>query len=444
MAKEETEEKVKLEPKSEIENTGPCKIRIKIEIGTDKINERVESKFEEINKTMAVPGFRPGHVPRSLLDRKYGKKILETLKLELLEESYGEVIKEKDLTPVRPPDLSHLENVTVKANEPFAYTVDIETKPKLDIKNYTGITVKKKKIEITPEEEANFIKNLAESKAGWEPAADKTAAIDDQIICDLNLSIDGKPSLFEENTTLYLTENIAFRNIPMPDFYKSVLGKKVDDRVEYTTTIGTDAADKTIAGKKLSFDINIKSVKRKNIPPIDDSLAKSLGVGSLDELRQEAKKAVQEVKEKQIKDSMIEQIMQRLLKDNDFELPEGLINDSKDDALNRRRMSLLYQGISQEEIDKIMENEKQSVHDSAIEHLKTLFILENIANNEKVYATEDEVGRKIDELAARQGRWPHEVSQYIEDNDLMPVFRRKLREDMTLEFLVENAVVEEE
>lgn len=436
-------QKIKLEPKAEVENLAPCKVRIKVEIAGSKIGELVESKFAELNQTISVPGFRRGHAPKSLLEKKYGKQVLESLKWEVFEESFKEVLEEKNIQPVQQLDEKMVKDIEIKSNEPFVYSLELETRPQIDVKDYVGIKVKKPKIEITDQQVEEFLKAVADSKSEWVPAEDKTVTMNDQIICDLFLSMDGKPSLVEENSNLFITDKIAMQNVLLPDFHKAVIGKKVDETASYSTKFEEGIANKSLAGKNISIEAKIKSVKRKSVPAIDDNLAKSVGMNDLNDLKEESRKTVISMKENDAKQLMVDDIISILLKSNNFELPEGLVNDSKEDSLQNRRVSLISEGLSEEEVQKIIEKEEQGAHDKIVEYLKTTFVLENIANKEKIYATEDDVTRRIEEIASRRGVWPNELREYFESQNMMLLLRINLRKEKVLDFLLQNSVAEE-
>src|SRR5687768_11146834 len=226
-----TEEKKKLEPKADIAEVGPCKLKIKVEIAAAKVHERVEDEYKKLAQTAELPGFRKGHAPRPILERKFGKALLEDLKFELLSGSFDEVKEEQKLEPLGEPEID-VEKVEVKDNAPFSYEVTIEVKPKIDVKNYAGLKVKKAEAKVADADVEEHLKDLREEHAELVPT-DEAAAPGDQVIGDFELRAESGTKEKAENVALYLNDKIAFHGVELPEFHKALAGKKAGDTVEY-------------------------------------------------------------------------------------------------------------------------------------------------------------------------------------------------------------------
>src|SRR5688572_22121052 len=140
------EEERKLEPKVEMSDVGPCKIKLRIEIAAERVHDEIEHKYEELNESVALPGFRKGKAPRAILEKKFGKAMLEDLKFELLNRSFEEAKEEKSLEPVGNPDFTDPEKLAIEVDKPFVYELSIETRPKVEVKAYEGLKITKPKV----------------------------------------------------------------------------------------------------------------------------------------------------------------------------------------------------------------------------------------------------------------------------------------------------------
>ena len=165
---------------------------------------------------------------------------------------------------------------------------------------------------------------------------------------------------------------------------------------------------------------------------------------SVDELKEHVRKRLEREKEGQGRAAMADEIVQELVKANDFAMPEGLVNAGTEEALQRLHLNLAMQGVAEEKVKETLENERNQSRESMAKALKTHFILENIAQKEKVFVTEDQVEERVGQLAAQYGKWPHEMKAYLEQQGLLTQLRRQMREELVREFLLSKAVVEEE
>src|SRR5688572_17396248 len=435
-----TDEKKKLEPTADISEVGPCKLKIRVEVTAAKVHERVEDEYKKLAQTAELPGFRKGHAPRPILERKFGKAVLDDLKFELLSGSFEEIKESKQLEPLGEPDVD-VEKIELKDNAPFTYEVTIEVKPKIEVKTYAGLKTKKAEATVTEADVESHLKDLREEHAELVPVEGEAAA-EDQVIGDFELRVGEDVKEKAGNVALFLNEKIAFHGIELPEFHKTLAGKKSGDTVEYPLMLAEDHPDKALAGQKARITAKVKAVKRRKLPEMDAAFLKTFDMDTLDELKEDIRKHLQREKEREVKSGQVSQILDQILKENDFPLPEGLIAVSTQEAQERARRELMIRGAPPEEIDASLAKHATESRDAMTRHLKERFVLEEIARKEKIFVTEDDVDAKIQSLAGSMGRHPHEVRAMLEENDALASLRRSMREDRVREFLLSKAVVE--
>lgn len=438
----ETEEK-KLAPKYAIEEVGPCKLKLKIEVGADKVKEHIDGKYKELSDSVALPGFRKGHAPRGLLERKFGKAVLDDLKFELLNHCFEEIKEEKKLEPVGEPEID-VEKLAVVEGQPFNFEMTVEVRPTFDVKSYEGIKVKKPAVTVDEKDVEAVLHNFQKAKAELVPVEDGVARPKDQMVADFRLVVDGKEIDTAENNALFLTEDISFYGLTLKDFHAEIEGKKVGDVIDYKVKLPDTYPDKKFAGKDAVIRTALKGVKREKLPEINAEFAKSFDMDSVDELKEYVKKRIEREKAAEARAAMAEEIVQELLQANDFAMPEGLVTAGADEALRRLHVNLAVRGVPEEEIHKAVETEKNASREGMAKALKAHFILENIAQKEKIFVTEDQVEERIGQMASQYGKWPHEMKAYLEEQGLLSQLRRQMREDLVREFLLSKAVIEEE
>jgi trigger factor len=438
----ETEER-KFSPSSQVQEAGPCKLKIHIEISADRVKEEIERKYKELNDSMALPGFRKGHAPRSLMERKFGKALLDDLKHEMVHHAFDEVREEKKLEPVAVPDLDP-EKMALEEGKPFAFDLEIEVRPTLDIKDYAGLKVRKPAFTVEEREVEAVLRNFQDIKAEFVPVEGQPAQEHDQVIADFDLIVDGQAIDRSENTALHLNADISFYGVSLPEFHKSIEGRTVGETVETKVQLPADFPEKAHAGKEALIRAALKSVKRKKLPEVDAEFAKSFDMDSVDELRAHVRKRIEREKEERSRERMAEDLVQELIRTNDFPMPEGLVAAGAEEALRRLHLDLAMKGTSEEEIHKALDHEKETSKEGMRAALKAHFILEHIAQKERIFVLEEQVDERVGRLAAQYGKWPHEMRAYLEEQGLLTQLRRTMREDLVREFLLSKAVVEEE
>lgn len=439
----ETTEAIELAPTSQMEEVGPCRLLLKIQVAADKIKEQLDKRYQDLSDSIALPGFRKGMAPRKLLERKFGKDVVENLRQEVVAHSFEKVVEERKLDVVGDPDLD-IEKYEVKENEPFAFEVTVEIRPVFELKEYRKLKAVKPKVHVEDREVEAFVKSLHEAQGEYAAAEDGTARYNDQVIADFEFSCEGAVLQKSENVQLILNENIALYGIKVPAFHKSIVAMKVGNTVEFSVDIPKDFELGKYTGKEGWIKGKIKSIKRKNLPPLDDAWAKTMDVASLDEMKGEVRKRIVKMKEEKAEESMQDALVAQVVDQNDFTLPEGLVQKGQEEVLQRLRIDMLVRGMKSEEIDKDVDKRRGESREQIVRNLRMHFILEHIADKERVYVTEDEVENRIAEMASNYGKWPHEMKQYLEANDMLHQLRRQLREERTKKFLLEQAQIEEE
>ncbi len=433
-------EEAKLEPKVEAAEVGPCKLKLTIEVAVDKVRARIEEKYKELNDGMALPGFRKGHAPRHILERKFGKQIVDEVKFNLLSKSFEEAKEAKDLEPLGDPDLK-VDAIELKEGAPFKYDVTIEVRPQLALKTYAGVSVKRVAAAVTDADLEAQMRELQDSRAEWLPVEGASAA-EDQVIADFELIVDGKAVDKTENNAIVLNADISFYGMALADFHKTLCEKLAGTRAEYSITLPATWADKAAAGKPATIATTIKGIKRRKLPPVDAEFAKSFDMDSVDELKEHWKKRLEREKEKESRHEMADEVVAAILKENEFPLPEGLIKAGTEEATLRARTQLMMRGASEEEAEAAAKKAAEESREAVVRSIRERFVLEHIAQKEKIYVTEDQVEERIQRLASQTGKWPHEMRAYLEEQGLMSQLRRGMREEAVREFLLSKAKVE--
>lgn len=441
MVEKKDDEHKKLEPTVTQEEVGPCKLKLTIEVAEAKVRELIDDQYQELNDNVALPGFRKGHAPRKLMERKFGKDILDRLKVTLLTDSFDEAKEQMKIEPVGEPDLD-VDSIAVKEGEPFAYSITVEVMPEIEVKDYTGTELEKKPVEVAKEDVDAAIDGLREQRAEWTPLEGKEkAALGDQIIGDFVL-LDGDAQVdASENVQLELTPNILLYNQKIEDFHKKVEGRQAGDTVDLEVTL--PEKHPTHAGKACALKVALKSVKRKRLPPADEKFFKALDVDDEDELRDMVAKQVRRSKETEQRDALKDQLMEKLIEANTFIVPEALQKEAEHRMAERMRANYMMHGVPQEKLDAELEQQGAKVRELGVKALRGQMLLEAIANKERIYVTEGMLEEKIGQMAQAYGMRPDEMRAYLDQEQMIPSMRREYRAELTRDFLLEKAKIVE-
>lgn len=427
---------------NEVKEIGPCKYLLKIEVPPAQIKEKLESQYQDFIKESVIAGFRKGRAPRSLVERKFGKDILEKAKLDLIGDSYDAVLKEKDLTPITEPKLE-ADKIVIEQGKPLSFEVEIEVEPKINLKEYTGVSIKRVKAEVTEKDMDEAIARLKESKAELVPVKDTAVKEGDHLVVDEEiLSVSDKPEL--HNQPIARQENTSLRIDPgqiKPELAKDLVGAKVGDTREIKITLPKDYARKEWRGTAALAKLTVKEIKRLKLPKLTDAWAKELNFESLAHLKEEIKKRLVKSKEKEAEHQMEDQIIEQIVKQADLTLPETMIQRGAEYFLKQQKVNLYLQGVPEDQLAQEIEKYRSVSQEAATASIKTHRVLEYIAQKEKIFVTEEEIGQWINERAKTTGRWPNEIKTYYEKNNLMGSLRSELKEGKVRKLLREKAVI---
>lgn len=294
--------------KVQVEEITPVKKSLKIEIPQEIVSNEFEIAYSDLKKKAKLPGFRPGKAPLSLLEKKFGPSVEEDIVRKLVPEYYQKAIKETGLSPVEFPSI---EKIELKKGAPLLFTATVEIKPTIQLSSYAGIPVSRKEITVTDEEVEQTLKRLQDEQGRLESSPEDHAVdASNYAIIDFEGSIDGKP--VEQGKAEGYTLQVGSTTFPS-EFESSLLGKKKGDRLEVDVPYPADYPNKEIAGKTVHFKIHVKEIKNKVLPPLDDELAKDIGLSSLTELKEKIKTTLLEQRNAQQEHDQKNSLMKKLV-----------------------------------------------------------------------------------------------------------------------------------
>ncbi|MBT6562968.1 MAG: trigger factor [Candidatus Scalindua sp.] len=425
--------------KIEIEEVGPCKKLLKFEIPKETIEEEWQKQLKEVSRMANLPGFRKGKAPRKLLEKNYGDKIVEEVKRAIVSSSYQETIEKNKLSPVGDPDVG---DINLELGKPLKFEVTLEVLPTFELGEYKGMQLKRKPVSVTDEDIDNALETISRQKAQLTVVKSGKVKDEDFIICDCEVGVNGEV-VWTDKELEVMVSGSQVADINVPDLKKSLVGAKSEDKVSMDVELGDSFSVEQHRNKSAKLEISIKEIKRPKSPKINDELAKQVGYDTLDELKEFMSQRLEMEKKRMAEGEMQEQISSKLIEMADFDMPEDMKAHHTNERLHKYQHDLINKGTPQEEIEKNLEDLKNASEESVVRDFKMSLVLEQIAEKERIFVTEDDVNRRISEMAGMYGLDTAGMKKQLEKMNSMSNLRHQLRESKTLNLLMKEANIEE-
>ncbi|MDI6764190.1 MAG: trigger factor [Thermodesulfobacteriota bacterium] len=418
-----------------VEEISSIKKKINIEIPLEQVTKEVESFYQQVGKQAKIKGFRPGKIPRDILERHFKDYVKSEVIQKLIQETYPAALSEKDLHPVSPPVIDPGE---LESGKPFQYSATVEVKPEIKIEGYIGLNIEGNKESAKEEEVEERLKGLqnlhAQLRTVPEPRPIQSG---DHVIIDYEARMDNKP--LEEGKAVDFTVEVGSGRF-IPALEEKLVGLNLEEEKEIEVPFPEDYGYKKWAGKTVSFLVKVKEIKEKVLPPLDDEFAKDLGdYASLEDLKAKLKEEIEKEKElmldRQLKDQMIEQLIQA----NSFEIPESMVVEQAKALVSDTKLRLASQGIALKNLNIPEEKLQEDYREVAQKQVRTYLILEKIAAQEGMTVTDEEADERLQSISEKTHQKIDVVKRYYEKNGLIPELKTGILTDKTLNFLLEKA-----
>ena len=419
------------------EQSNPCKREITVEIPPDVVTAESESIVQKYQKLARVPGFRKGKVPASIVRQRFADDIKSEVVEALVPRYFREETKKLSLLPVSQPRVTDLH---FHEGEPLTFKAAFEILPDFKVAPYDDIRIDKLDTTITDEDVERALTNLRDQHATY------TAVEEPRPLADGDFAVvgfKGTPKESEQDADSKPVEvdevmvEIGGENT-IPEFTENLRGAKADERRTFEVKYADDFSDKRLAGKTMDYEVNVKGIKTRSVPELNDDFAKELGseLNSLEELRNRLRENMTAEKTHEAEHRGKDQIVEELVKRNDFPVPDAMLDQQIDLRLERGLRALAAQGMRTEDMKRMdFPRLRAGQHDAALREVKASLILEQIAGEEKVEVSDDELDRELDALAVQSKQPLEQVRARLTQDGGLDRIRHRIRNEKTLDFL---------
>lgn len=449
------------------EDMGGLRVKLTVTVPREITEERLNDQFAELKREAIIPGFRRGHAPLKLIEKRFAGEVGDELKGKLISSGYlaaterenlktlGDPLiwvrtKEQRIGPDQKPrqvDVDKLlpfekalEAMSMPKEGPLTFSCEVELRPEFDLPELSKIPVKRPTVNIEDEDVDAEIDRLASWRGTFEPVEDGPVKEDDLLYASMTMTVDGETIAKDDNLEVP-ARDVRVKGVSLVGLGKALKGKKSGDKVSIDAEVPDDHENINARGKKARFDFTIREIKRWVAPPVDAEFLTSMGYDSEDELRNQVRSTLESRLQRTLKEKMLEQVGDYLVDQVTFDVPEGLSQRQTDRSIARRAVELLQRGVPRNEVEKTLDQMRGQAREQVVRDLKLFFTLEKIAEDREIDVNEEEVNAAISDIARATGKRFDRVRDELSKQDGMMSLFLRLRDQKVLDTLLADAEI---
>ena len=417
-----------------------CKREIELEIPAENVQKAADKITRDIARVARIPGFRPGKAPATLVRRRFATDIEGEVVQSLVPDYLRRALDEKKILPVTDPQVDKVE---FKEGEPLRFHAIFEVLPEFTLGDYKSLEVQVDSVDVNDDMVTKTIEEMRERGSSFVPVEGRAVQDGDYAQIKLHGTPHGGGDPVEADNILChigAEETLA-------TFSENLRGASIGDSKQFDATYPDDYPDETLKGKTYTYKIEVEGIKEKKLPELNDEFAKDAageggGVANLEELRGKIRKDLEAAKEQRQTAQAREKILQTLIERNQFPVPESLVEGQMDVRLERAVRSLASQGVDPRAVNVDWVAMRKRQHDRAVDDVKAEILLDKIATEEKIDASDEDLEKEIAHLAEHSGESATALRARLTKQGALDRMKSKLRSDKTIDFLYRSARVE--
>ena len=399
----------------QVENLEKNMAKLTIEVAAEEVEKAIQEAYLKEKNKISLPGFRKGKVPRKMIEKMYGAGVFyEDAANTLIQGNYPAAADESGIDIVSRPTI---DIVQIESGKPLILTAEVAVRPEVKLGKYLGVQVTKIDTSVSEDEVAEALEKERNNNARTVTVTDRPAANGDTVVIDFEGFVDGVA--FEggkgENHSLELGSH-SF----IDTFEDQLVGKNAEDEVEVNVTFPEQYQAAELAGKPAMFKVKIHEIKTKELPQLDDEFAQDVSeFDTLAEYKEDVKKRLTEQKENEAKRTKEDEAIQKIIDKSEMELPEAMIETQCENMVNEFAQRIAQSGLSMEQYMQFsgltIEKLKEQVRPEAETRIKSSLVLEQIAKEENIEVTEEDIDAEVTKMAAAYGMEADKLKEYMGD-----------------------------
>ncbi len=439
----------KLPQTVEIRDAGPCKKHVKVTVDRAAIDARLDEKFSDLmtSTQSTVRGFRPKKAPRKIIERRYKKDVLIDIKTEVLMASLEQLADEQAISPLAPPELDPA-TIFIPEEGPFVYEFNIEVRPEFDLPEYKGLKLRKPMYTFTDADVAKYRRKMLEPMGQIVPkvgvnGAPATVVTDDIITADVIIELNGKVVNEISEVRVKVEPRLAMADGIAEGFAKKLSGAKVGEQRTVDMVISQEVNNESLRGKTLQASFKIKDIKTIKSPEIDEALLSKFGLKAEEQLDEFVRVRLDQQLVNTQREVARSGVIAQLSQSTKVTLPADMLKRQARKSMNQKVIEMRANGVSDDQIKGRLRVLEMDSLNSTAALLQGRFILQKIADLEKIEIEDEDIENEIAEIADREGESYRKVRARMEKDDLIESLATELLERKALDLVMASAEFEE-
>lgn len=430
---------------------------ISVEIPAEVARKEWDGIVHTYSQRARVPGFRHGKVPASVIRQRFGQQIKSDLLESLVPNYFRQAIQKEGLRPISQPLVRELE---MELDQPIRFKATFEVLPEIQLGAYQEIKVERADTAVTEEEVENELKRMQEQRASFDPV-EEDRPLQDGDFAQISFKVAPRTGPAADDSAATPAESAPSETEPkaeaaaepekemeealveiggdhtLPEFSENLRGIKAGEERTFDVAYAEDFYDKRLAGKNLTYQVKVNSLKKKIMPELNDDFAKELSqeFETLDDLKKRMRDGMTQQRKSQVEHDSKEKLMEQLVGQHDFPVPEALVERQIEIRLERGLRALAHQGMREEDMKRLdFSKLRVAQRDAAVKEVKTTLLLDKIAEVENIEISDEELFQEIDALAGQMKTTPEALRKQLEEEGLDRL-RGRMRTDKALHSL---------
>ena len=442
----------KMDIQVSVEKSSPIKRKLTIKVPANIVSMRFEKGLQEVQRTANVKGFRPGMAPITMIKKFYGEDIRHNVFHRLIDETFEVAVKKEQLRAVGSPQIDTPDHKTgdgehdhtLDETKDFTFIATVEILPEIEVKGYTGLSLKKLSETVEEKDIESTLKNIQDSQAQLNPVEEDGYKAKKGDFVDLEFDGGIKTDKGVEKREGMKGSRLLEigSNQFIEGFEDEIVGLKSGETKTFTITFPKDYFEKTLAGNPAEFTIKVNGIKKKTLADLNDDLAKNAGFENLVDLKIKIREQLETEKKRESERKLRSDLLAELIEKNNFEVPQSLIQTQTRALAQEVATNLKNQGFNDQMIQEALSAELENLKKRAESQVRASLILEAVSKKEKIEVTNKDLDAEIETMAKNMNIDLERVKAFYSENarrreDL----EYRLREDKTIQFIVGKSKV---
>ena len=422
----------------QVQDLSSIRIQLSFSIPAEQVDTEIANAYKKLAKTAKIKGFRKGKVPQNVLERHYEPEMKEQVAGQLVNSSYFKALVEHKVPAISQPDITESGDVT--PGQPFTYIAEVEIKPEVDAKDYTGLKLEKEKFVADPKVTEGKLEEMRASRSEMISSKRKIAKEGDFAIIDFEGFVDDVP--FDGGKGSDHSLELGSGSF-IPGFEEQVVGMKRDQAKEVNVTFPENYGSDELAGKPAVFKVLLKDIKEKSLPKLDKEFAQGFGMETVEEVREKLEESYLTQEKARVENDLRERLMNILIEKNPCEVPEVMVASQLEYMLGNIRSRMQQQGMSMEMLGMTEESFGTMYRDTAVSQVQGSLILEAVARQEEIKFEDGDLDTKLEEIATMSNAPLESVKKYYSNDEAKQGLQSQIVEEKTLTYLLSQSKVKE-